>query len=89
MNNKIILPFDLFSKTIELLETVDNHLDVGDCPSETIQLYGYVLYTFKQKMAFLTRFKNINGYNDFDNTGDFCFSCAKQEKQFCDDDLPF
>jgi len=49
MPAKIKISRQLFIDTIALLESLD--LDVGDYDSETIQLYCYVLYTFKRKTA--------------------------------------
>jgi hypothetical protein len=47
MPTKIKISWKLIARTISLLES----LDLEDFTPETIQLYGYVLYAFKNKSA--------------------------------------
>jgi hypothetical protein len=55
MKNNVKIPCGLFLKTLELLDSLDDFVESGDYPPETIQLHGYVLYTFKQKKDAIAR----------------------------------
>jgi hypothetical protein len=49
MARKIRISTDLFDKTLELLSSLDDYLDMGGYHQEVALLHGYVFHAFMKK----------------------------------------
>jgi hypothetical protein len=84
MPDKVKIPFELFNKVIELLESLD---DVEDFPTETLQLFGYVLYALKHKKISIARQELF--LQCFDDHEKLRFSKNMVNSLMYGDDVPF